>query len=161
MKSLIVFYSLEGNTKFIAKAIADSAKADILEIKPKKEINTKGFMRFLWGGGQVVMREKPALLPFDKDPKDYGMIFIGTPVWAFTYAAPFNTFFHEANLKNKKIALFVCHGGGMKNTFGDMRKALAGNEIIGEIDFNEPLKHDAELSAKKAKEWAKKIVKDQ
>ncbi|MFH1472213.1 MAG: hypothetical protein ABIF85_04880 [Nanoarchaeota archaeon] len=60
------------------------------------------------------MREKPALLPFDKDPKDYDMIFIGTPVWAFSYSAPFNTFFHETELKNKKIALFICHGGGKK-----------------------------------------------
>ncbi|MBU4245572.1 MAG: hypothetical protein KKE71_00870 [Nanoarchaeota archaeon] len=105
------------------------------------------------------MREKPALLPFDKDPKDYDMIFIGTPVWAFSYSAPFNTFFHETELKNKKIALFICHGGGKKDTFGDMRKALPGNEIIGEIDFFEPLKNDKESCAKKAKYWATNILR--
>jgi len=160
MKPLVIFYSLEGNTKFIADAIAKAAKADILEIKPKKEINTKGFMRFLWGGGQVVMREKPHLLPFDKNPQDYDVIFIGTPVWAFSYSAPLNTFFHNAGLKGKKFALFVCHGGVKKNTLGDMKKALPGNEFIGEIDFFEPLKNDRELCAKKAERWAKKIIND-
>lgn len=104
------------------------------------------------------MREKPALLPFGKDPKKYDTIFIGTPVWAFTYSAPLNTFFHETKLKGKKIALFICHGGGKKDTLSDMRKALSGNEIIGEIDFFEPLKNNKEASAKKAEQWVKKIL---
>lgn len=45
MKKLVVFYSFEGNTKFLAEAIANEIKADILELKPKKEIKTKGFFK--------------------------------------------------------------------------------------------------------------------
>ena len=158
MKKSVAFYSLEGNTKFIAACIARAIDADLLELKVKKSLEKGSFMRFFWGGKQVFMREKPELYPLDKDPKDYDMIFIGTPVWAFTYSAPLNTFFHQANLRNKKIALFCSHSGGMKNTLNDMSKALSGNEIVGSMDFLDPLKNGAKASAEKAKHWALKMV---
>ena len=41
MKKLVVFYSLEGNTKYIAQAIAEEIAADLLELKAVKEINKK------------------------------------------------------------------------------------------------------------------------
>ena len=45
MKKLIIFYSFEGNTKLIAENIAKAIDADILELKPEKEVKTKSFMR--------------------------------------------------------------------------------------------------------------------
>ncbi|HQP91981.1 MAG TPA: flavodoxin, partial [Candidatus Omnitrophota bacterium] len=86
MKKLIVFYSLDGNTRFIARAIAESTGADMMELQPRVQPELKGFMKYLWGGRQVFMKEKPQLLSFQKNPQDYDLIFIGTPVWAFTYA---------------------------------------------------------------------------
>lgn len=35
MKNLVIFYSLEGNTKLISDAIVKKTKADVLELKPK------------------------------------------------------------------------------------------------------------------------------
>lgn len=46
MKNLVVFYSLEGNTKFIASQIAKKVNADILELKTKKEYPNKGFKKY-------------------------------------------------------------------------------------------------------------------
>ena len=57
-------------------------------------------------------------------------------------------------VKDKKIALFCCHGGGKGKIFQRLEKALAGNEIIGEIDFRDPLRVAKEECIKKAKEWA-------
>ncbi len=37
-KILIVYYSLTGNTQFIAEALRDTIEADILEFKPIKEL---------------------------------------------------------------------------------------------------------------------------
>ena len=69
MKTLVIFYSFEGSTKFIAQTIANEIGAELLEIKPEKEIVSHGFMKYVWGGKQAVMKEKPALLPFDKNPR--------------------------------------------------------------------------------------------
>ena len=157
MKKLVVYYSLTGNTKFIAKTVAKAVDADVLELKPKKDIKKKGVMRYLWGGKQVLMKSKPELLPLDKDPRDYDLIFIGTPVWSFTYAPALRTFFSGVDLKNKKIALFCCHEGGMGKTLKSMESKLHGNKIIGTIDFFKPLGKEDEK--KQVEIWAKKRVK--
>jgi len=158
MKKLVVYYSFEGNTKLIAENIARAIEADILELKPKTEIKSKGFMKYLWGGRQIMQKIKPGLFPLDKDPKEYDILFIGTPVWAWTYTPPLNTFFSSQSLSNKKIALFCCHGGSKGKIFDKMKEALKNNQILGEVDFQDPLKRDTDMNIKKAKEWANKII---
>jgi len=49
-KILIVYYSLTGNTKFIAEALIDSIEADILELKPIKELKADSSTRFIGVG---------------------------------------------------------------------------------------------------------------
>jgi len=161
MRTLVIYYSLEGNTKFIAQTITGIIDADILELKPKIDIQKYGFMKYFWGGKQVVMKEKPELWPFDKRPQEYDLLFIGTPVWNGSHAPALNTFFTQANLKNKKIALFCCHSGdsrGERNTLIKMKESLLGNEIVGEIGFTEPLKKDKDDNANKARTWANNII---
>ncbi len=151
MKKLVVYYSFEGNTKLIAEHIAKTINADILELKPKIEIRTKGFMKYLWGGKQAMMKTKPELLPFDKNVQDYDILFIGTPVWAWTYAPPLNTLFTSYRIADKKIALFCCHGGGKGNIFDKMKKALKNNQILGEIDFQDPLKNNTNANIQRTR----------
>jgi len=158
MKALIVYYSLDGNTRFIAQSIANEINAELLELKPKKKINPKGFMKYFWGGRQVTMREKPELLPLDKNPQDYDMIFVGTPVWAWRHTPAVETFFSTVGLKGKRIALFCCHGGGKGKTIEKMQQRLTGNEILGSIDFKEPLSSDKDANAAKARAWAKELI---
>ncbi|MCG8501539.1 MAG: NAD(P)H-dependent oxidoreductase [Firmicutes bacterium] len=160
MKKLVIYYSYEGNTQFIAEAIANEIDADILALKPKNEMKTKGFMKFLWGGKQVVFREKPTLIPLDKKPQDYDIIFIGTPIWAGKYAPPFNTFFSSYRLKGKKVAVFCSSAGGSPRAFDDLKEVLKHNEIIGEKGFINPLQHDKDENEHQAREWAKKVLQD-
>ena len=63
MKTLIVYYTLEGNTHYTAKKIASAIGADVLRIKPVKTYPKKGFRKFFWGGKSAVMAETPELAP--------------------------------------------------------------------------------------------------
>ena len=158
MRMIVVFYSLEGNTRLIAENIAKTINADILELKPKREIRSKGFMKYFWGAKAAIMKTTPELFPIEKNLQNYDMLFIGTPVWAGTYASPLNTFFSTLSVSNKKIALFCCHGGGKGKIFEKMQKALKGNQILSEIDFCNPLKKNTDINIQKAKEWAKNML---
>lgn len=156
MKKLVVYYSLEGNTRFVAEAVAKELGADLLELKPKKDVSPTSPMRYLWGGKQVVMGERPELFPLSKEAGNYDLIVIGTPVWAFTYAPAINAFLQLQPITGKKVAFFCCHEGGMAKTFDNLKKALAGNEILGQLDFNYPLKKK-EAALAKIGEWVKTL----
>lgn len=154
---LVIYYSFEGNTRHIAQQIAQATAADLLELRTRQEPQSKGFAKYMWGGAQVVMRRRPRLEPLDADPTAYDLLFIGTPVWAFTYAPPLRSFFATVRLQRRRVALFCTHEGGPRNTLLHLRRALAGNEIVGEREFLTPLARSAE-SAEEARRWAAGIV---
>ena len=73
MNRIIVYFSLEGNTEYIAEGLAKAVSADKLRLEPKKAYSTSGFSKFFWGGKSAVMAEKPELEPYDVDllPMEY------------------------------------------------------------------------------------------
>ena len=158
MKTLVVFYSLEGNTKYISEIIAKELQADLLELKTKKVYPSAGFKKFVWGGKSVVFKEQPELTNKNIDLSAYENIVIGTPIWAGTYAAPLNTFVTQNKFSDKKVALFACNaGGGAEKCFTKLKEALPGNHFVGEVDFIDPLKNGKEESSEKAVQWAKSL----
>lgn len=156
-KKLVVFYSLGGNTKFISEEIKREEKADILELKLKKDIKSKGFLKYLIGGRQAIADKKPELLPYNVDLDDYETIFIGSPIWANHFSPAINTFLSQNSITNKDIALFCCHaGGGEGKAFKHYKEKLKGNRFIGEIELKDPLKAKDE-SVNKLKKWLQNI----
>ena len=158
VKSLIIFYSYEGNTRFIAQTMAKAINADILELKPKKDMKSKGFMKYVWGGRKVVFKQKPELEPFNVNLDDYDLLVFGTPVWAFTFTPALRSFFSRFSVEHKKVAVFCCHEGGMGKTVENMLSELKENTVLGTNDFFHPLFKEKEESEKKAKAWAKELI---
>lgn len=154
MKNLVVFYSLEGNTKLIAHTIAEKINADILELKPKKKYHNSGFKKYFWGGKSVLFKEEPELISYDINIDDYENIFIGTPIWVGTYAPPYNTFLNQESICDKNIYLFACHGGGGADKFyKSIKESIPKNNFKGQIDFNDPLKGNKEEVLEKVNTW--------
>jgi len=147
MKAVIVYYSLEGNTKYVVDTIANTINADVIELKPKKVIPNSGFKKFLWGGKSVIFKEKPELLNGKIDLSTYDTVILGTPIWAGTFAPPLRTFLSECSIQGKQIFLFACHaGGGGDKCFENIKTLIPGNTIKGVADFVNPL--SAENQAK-------------
>ncbi len=154
MSTLVVYFSFEGNTKFIAEKIAETISADIVELKTSKKYPAEGFGKYFWGGKSVIFGEKPKLINKRIDLKRYDVIIIGTPVWAGSFTPPIKSFISQYKIQGKRIALFACHGGGgAEKCFEKLKKALPGNEILCETDFIEPKKKPEENSSK-AVRWA-------
>ena len=154
-KTLIVFYSFEGNTRFIAQEIQKITNADLLELKPKKDLKSKGFMKYFWGGKSVVQKQTPDLVEFENNINDYDLVFIGSPVWVGDFVPALRTFFKNYKLNNKKIILFACYGGAESQVFENMKKEIGeNNEFLGQISFKEPLK-DKENNIKSLQDFLK------
>ena len=156
-KILIVYYSLEGNTKIIAEKIASKLQADILQLKPMKDINPQGFSRYIWGGKQVITKKKPELEAFELNPEEYEMIIIGTPVWAGSFAPAVRSFIEAKIIDNKKVAIFCTHRGGLGKIFEHFKSRLEPyNDIIDMIDLKD-VQNDTEENEEKIELFCKNI----
>lgn len=157
MSTLIVYFSLEGNTKFICEKIAETISTDIISLKTRKKYPTEGFKKYFWGGVSAILGEKPKLSNEHIDLNPYKTIIIGTPVWNSTFAPPIKTFLSQYKIENKQVAIYACHGAGKaEKCFKNIKEAIPMNEFIGEVDFVEPKRHNEE-STTKAVEWAKSL----
>lgn len=144
MRTAIVYYSMSGNTKYVADKIADrikdSGEVDIIKIEPKKAYPDKGARKFFWGGKSAVMGEKPALQPYEFSIEKYDRIIIGTPVWASTFVPPLRTFINDnPDIKDKKIAVFTCFsGGGADKAIDKMKKYIGIEKFEAELILIDP-----------------------
>ena len=159
MKRLIVFYSLEGNTEYIADKLADSLGAGSLRLIPEKAYADKGFAKFFWGGKSAVMAEKPPLKPYDLDA-DFEEIIIGFPVWAGNITPPIRTFVSENKelLKGKRISAFACQSGsGAEKAFGKLKGLLEIEDFHGTAIFIDPKNKPSEENEQRLERFVKDL----
>ena len=139
MKTLIVYYSLEGNTDYAAKKIAEKTGFDTLRLEPVKGYPDSGFRKFVWGGKSAVMAETPALLPYSFDPAAYERLIFGFPVWAGNMAPPLRTFIRDNDLRGKTIAAFACESGsGAERALGKLKACLNIPALAAELILIDP-----------------------
>lgn len=154
MKALVVYFSFEGNTKLVAEKISETIKGDLVELKTSKVYPKEGVGKFFWGGKSVLFGEEPELINPPIDMDQYDTVIIGTPVWAGSFAPPIKSLISKYHIAGKRIGIFACHGGGgATKCFDKLKKALPGNEFLGQIDFVEP-KRKSEENCRKAVTWA-------
>lgn len=157
-KILIIYYSLTGNTQLIAEAIKEETGADIERLKPIKDLDSESGTRFFWGGMHAKMKQKPKLEPLKYDPNGYDMIFLGTPVWAWTLTPPIRSFLSSNDLSNKPIAIWNCAAGNGIKAMQRLKKELKNIKIVGENTFQNPLSNNPDEQVKNAREWAAEII---
>ncbi len=157
-KILVVFFSYEDSTRTIAESIAEAVDAELLELLPRDSDNGAKIMNYVWENQSVTMDSEPELEDFDVDPDEYDLIFLGTPIWAMTFAPPFKTFFSRVQLEGKNIAFFYTHEGLRGVAVENLRKELIGNNIVGHADFYDPLNSDLEKIVLSAASWAREVL---
>ena len=150
MKTLIVYYSLEGNTQYTAERIAAAIGAETLRLAPEKAYPDSGFKKFFWGGKSAVMAEKPQLQPYEFDPAAWERIIIGFPVWAGNVTPPIRTFIKENDLRGKRIAAFACQSGaGAEKAFAKLKAALGVSALEAEMVLIDPKTKPSEANEQK------------
>lgn len=126
MRTLVVYFSRTGNTRTVGNEIARELSCDVEEIIDT--VNRAGPLGYINSGRQATMKELTKLQPLKKDPSQYELVVIGTPVWAATMSTPVRTFLVENKDKLKKVAFFATLGGvGADGTFNGMEE-LAGKK---------------------------------
>jgi flavodoxin len=134
MNVAVVYYSLEGNTKYAAEKIAGELHADLIPLKPVREYPRGKFSKYFWAGKSATFREKPKLEANRFDAGKYDLVILGTPIWAGTFAPPLRTFVRNNRLAGKKAALFACcSGGSAEKCFEQLKKELPDCTVLSTL----------------------------
>lgn len=104
-KVLVAYYSRSGNTKKVAEYLSKSLSFDLDEIRAD---NRKGVVGFVKSGYESVSNKKPEIF-FDKNPSDYDLVIIGSPVWVGTISSPVRSYLDYC--KDADVAAFSTLGG--------------------------------------------------
>jgi len=135
MKTLVVYYSRSGITRQVAEALARELGADLEEIaEPAKRAGVWGFLK---SGREAFMKITPEINPGQRQPSDYDLVIVGTPVWANTMASPVRAWLtaHGSSLGKAAFFCTTASSGGEKAP-RDMA-ALAGKNPLATAYFLE------------------------
>lgn len=100
-KVLLTYYSRTGNTKKIIQYLKEYFNFEIDEIKTNPR---KGITGYIKSAYESTTNKKPKITK-TKNPQDYEIIILGTPIWANTISSPINTYLQEC--KNQEI-IAIC-----------------------------------------------------
>jgi hypothetical protein len=87
-----------------------------------------------------------------KDPQNYDLVIVGTPIWAWNMSAPIRTFLTVYGGKLKSVAFFNTNGGNPGTTFQDMEE-LCRKKPMSTLSIL-----DKELKEGKHKDKLKKFI---
>lgn len=155
MKKAIIFYSYSGNTKRIAERIHSVVGGDIFEVKTKVKYPEDYDTVVEIGKKEVESGYKPEIEKSDVDLKNYDEIYLGTPVWWYTFAPAMKTFIESADFTGKTVYPFATNGGWIGRTFKDFEKECKGATVKNGLN----VRFDDDTlvtSVRKIDEWAEK-----
>ncbi len=157
MKEIVVYYSMSGCTRKVAELIAQKTGADIKEIELVKPLTT----RSAFTKGVMPSRKGEALEITEQiDVSDYDRVWLGTPVWAFTAAAPINAVLKSNDFSGKEVVIFATHGNTHGNTHGktfdNIKERIQGAKVVDVKSFKgkDVLKDGAPVQ-----EWLETLLK--
>lgn len=157
MKNLIMYYSYGGNTEKIALLLQKEMNADIMRIET--QIPYTGSYQDIVEQGQDEINSgyMPKLKDFSIDISGYDTIFLGTPVWWYTYSPAIKTLFEQHDFQSKTIHPFVTNGGWIGHTFKDIEKNCKHASVQPGINIRFET-HTLITPIQEIKAWMKKAL---
>ncbi len=138
-KILIVYFSRSGYTREIADALAGALGADIECVREYKgRLGVFGYVRSLL---EALQQRTVPIRPAARNPADYDLVIIGTPVWASNMCSPVRAYIRAQQRSLARVALFCTQGGsGAMKVLGRMAE-LCGHQPVATMIVN-----DAEIT---------------
>lgn len=129
VRAIVVYYSLGGNTRRVARQLQRATGADLAEIKTVKPYS--GSYDDVVGQGQWEVNSGflPELQPMEVDLDRYDTVILGTPVWWYTFAPAMNSFLRSTDLSGKTVYPFATNGGWLGHTLRDFARACPGAKV--------------------------------
>lgn len=128
-KVLVVYFSHGGNTQKLAKEIYNQVGGDFRRIETVEAYPDESEL-YDYTKQEQDENRRPELKDLDIDMSQYDTVFLGYPIWWYTYPQAILSFFDTYDLTGKTIVPFVTHGGsGMSGTEDAMKSYLNNKNV--------------------------------
>jgi hypothetical protein len=122
-KMLIVYFSRTGITRKLAQSIAHATGADLEELRESR--SRRGILGWLRSGYEGTYRRASEPLPLTHDPRQYDLVFVGSPTWNQALSSPVRGFLQRHGRSLSNAALFAtCTEQGGANVLREMADLL-------------------------------------
>ena len=109
--------------------------ADIEQIKDFK--TRTGGWAMLMSGRQALFKRPALIQSTEKDPEQYDLVILGTPVWAWTMSSPMRSYITQHASSFNQVAFFCSEGGtGGARMFRHMTD-LIGKQPVAVLEVTE------------------------
>jgi len=132
---LVTYYSRTGITARVAEDLAARLAADIEPVHDERQ--RQGVLGFLIAGKEATLKSMPAIAPAVHDPGGYGLVVIGTPVWAGTMASPVRTWLTRYGAQIQRAALFCTTARTSREQTLDAMAALCRGQVVARLGLLE------------------------
>jgi flavodoxin len=155
MKTLVVYYSRTGKTRFVAEKVTSELKADIEEVVDLK--NRSGRFGFLKAGYDVTRGNETEIGKTQKSPSDFELIVVGTPVWNSRPASAISTYLKRSDFAGKKVAVFLTNEGMGEEKAVERTKTLISNgDVVGELVVSKVFENQKE-NENRISDWCRNL----
>jgi flavodoxin len=154
MKTLVVYYSRTGNTRFAAETIAAEIGSDVEEVVDLK--NRQGRLNYLPAGRDALQGKETQITETKRSPAGYDLIVIGQPVWAGSPTPAIRTYLGKNDLSGKKVALFFTDVG-LGKAFEKTKALMPNSTFVGELTLPAKGFGNREETKTKIAEWCKTL----
>lgn len=124
---LLVYYSRTGYTRKVAMEIAAACGCDVEELRDAVgRCGPVGYARSVF---EAVSRFDTLLQPTERDPADYGLVIVGTPIWFWNLSSPVRTWVRRHRARLHEVAFFcTCGSSGERRALAEF-EALCGTAV--------------------------------
>lgn len=137
---LVVYHSRTGYTRRVALDLAERLGADLDVIRIVQPMH--GPVGYAMCAVEALAGLAPALRRQAKDPADYDLVVVGTPVWFWSLASPVRSWLESFSRRGRRFAFFCTMGGsGAGRVFATM-KEMTGRAPLATLALS-----DAEIDA--------------
>ena len=132
-KKLVLYFSVYGTAKKVAKNISELTGADLVEIEPKVPYDSNrdhydDLAKYAKKEHDENMRPE---IKNDLHVNDYDIIYIGYPMWWYTFPMIIYTMFDKYDFNGKTIIPFNTHMGSSDGgTYKTIKELAKGANVL-------------------------------
>ena len=134
MKTLVAYFSAQGTTAALAKALAEKVGADLFEIKPVTPYTAADIR---WTNPlarcnrEKIGKKDVPVAGTVADWESYDLVYLGFPIWYYGAPNVVNTFCQGYGWEGKQAVLFATSGGSdIGRTAEKLQPYMSGAKIL-------------------------------